>query len=80
MLKSHIIDINSVIAGVAIQSDRGFRFIAVDLRVEELDATVWPSLEQVSRLARRLFLTGGFADRAVPNTDAANGGSPRAMA
>jgi hypothetical protein len=65
MLQSHVIDVDGVFVGVAIRIDRGFRFVATDFRLEELDSTVWPSLADVRRLARRLYLTGSFA---VPST------------
>ena len=66
MLQSHIIDIDGVFVGAAIRIDRGYRFVAIDLRMEELDSTIWPTLADVQRLARRLYLTGSFADPATP--------------
>lgn len=58
MLQSHVIEIDGVFVGAAIRLDTGFRFIATDMRLEELDATVWPSLADVQRLARRVIGTG----------------------
>ncbi len=60
MLQSHIIDINGSFVGAAVRLDSGYRFVALNLRVEELDGTVWPTLDTVRRLARQLFLTGQF--------------------
>jgi hypothetical protein len=60
MLQSHIIDINGSFVGAAVRLDSGFRFVALDIRVEELDGTIWPSLETVQRLARQLFIAGRF--------------------
>jgi hypothetical protein len=54
MLQSHIIDIDGVFVGAAIRIDRGYRFVAIDFRMEELDSTIWPTLADVQRLARRL--------------------------
>ena len=58
MLQSHIIDIDGAFVGAAVRLDLGYRFVATDLRVEELDGFVSPSLEDVKRLVRSLFLTG----------------------
>lgn len=55
MLQSHVIDIDGVFVGAAIRLDTGYRFIATDMRLEELDATTWPSLADVERLARRMM-------------------------
>jgi hypothetical protein len=71
MLQSHIIDIDGVFVGAAIRIDRGYRFVAIDLRMEELDSTIWPTLADVQRLARRLYLTGSFAGPAIPEPTAA---------
>jgi len=61
MLQSHPIDIDGVFVGAAIRLDRGYRFIATNMRVEELDQTLWPTLADVQRLARRLYLSGTLA-------------------
>ncbi|MDR3535723.1 MAG: hypothetical protein P4L71_04405 [Acetobacteraceae bacterium] len=64
MLQSHVIDIDGAFVGAAVRLDTGYRFIATDIRLEELDGTVWPSLADVKRLARSLYLTGRFAPAA----------------
>ncbi len=64
MLQSHVIDVDGVFVGAAIRLDTGYRFVATDCRLEQLDSTIWPSLADVERLARRLYLTGGFVGRA----------------
>jgi hypothetical protein len=61
MLQSHTIDIDGVFVGAAVRLDRGYRFIATNMRLEELDQTIWPTLADVQRLARRLYLTGTLA-------------------
>jgi len=53
MLQSHIIEVDGAFVGVAVRIDRGYRFVATDFRLEELDTSIWPSLEDVRRLARR---------------------------
>ncbi|MEA2743959.1 MAG: hypothetical protein QOG25_2330, partial [Acetobacteraceae bacterium] len=34
------------------------RFIATDLKLDELDGSIWPTLADVQRLARRLYHGG----------------------
>jgi hypothetical protein len=60
MLQSHVIEIDGAFVGAAVRLDTGYRFIATDIRLEELDGTTWPSLADVRRLANRLFRTGRF--------------------
>jgi hypothetical protein len=66
MLQSHVIEIDGAFVGAAVRLDTGYRFIATDIRMEELHGTVWPSLAEVRRLANRLFRTGRVA--AQPET------------
>jgi hypothetical protein len=60
MLQSHIIEIDGAFVGAAVRLDVGYRFIATDFRLEELDGTTWPTLDDVRRLANRLFRNGSF--------------------
>ena len=60
MLQSHVIEIDGVFVGAAVRLDNGYRFIATDIRLDGLDGTIWPSLPDVKRLARQLYLTGHF--------------------
>jgi len=66
MLQSHLIDVDGVLVGAAVRLDRGYRFIATNMRLEELDQTIWPTLADVRRLARRLYLTGSLSEPATP--------------
>jgi hypothetical protein len=66
MLQSHLIDVDGVLVGAAVRLDAGYRFIATNMRLEDLDQTIWPTLADVQRLARRLYLTGSFAERDGP--------------
>lgn len=59
MLQSHIIDIDGAFVGAAIRLDTGYRFIATDLRLDDLDGSTWPTLADVQRLARRIYKSGG---------------------
>jgi len=60
MLQSHVIEIDGAFVGAAVRLDTGYRFIATDIRMEELDGATLPSLADVRRLAQRLFRTGSF--------------------
>jgi hypothetical protein len=66
MLQSHIIDVDGVFVGTAIRIDRGYRFVATDFRLEELDSSVWPTLDDVRRLARRTLLAATSAGPISP--------------
>lgn len=61
MLQSHVIEIDGAFVGAAVRLDTGYRFIATDFRLDDLDGTTWPSLSDVRRLANRLFRTGSLA-------------------
>ena len=66
MLQSHIIDVDGVFVGTAIRIDRGYRFVAIDFRLEELDSSVWPALDDVRRLARRTLVAATSAGPISP--------------
>lgn len=58
MLQSHVIDIDGAFVGAAIRQQDGFRFVAVDVRLDELDGKILPSLDDVRRQARTAYLLG----------------------
>ena len=58
MLQSHVIEIDGAFVGAAVRQMGGFRFVAVDMRLEDLDGSLWPSLADVRRVARRLAVSG----------------------
>ena len=66
MLQSHIIEVDGAFVGVAVRIDRGHRFVATDFRLEELDTSIWPTLEDVRRLARRSLLAATSAGPVSP--------------
>jgi hypothetical protein len=70
MLQSHIIDIDGVFVGAAIRIDRGYRFVATDFRMEELDSSIWPSLADVQRVARRVYQSAISAGPISPSLHA----------
>ena len=58
MLQSHVIDIDGVFVGAAVRLHDGYRFVATDLRLEDIDGSHWPSLDDVRRVARGRLMTG----------------------
>jgi hypothetical protein len=52
MLQSHVIEVDGTFVGAAVRLDRGYRFIATDMRLDDLDGSIWPTLADVQRLAR----------------------------
>ena len=63
MIQSHIIEVDGTFVGAAVRQERGFRFVAVDLRVEELDGSVSATLADTQRLAASLLTTGRLPGR-----------------
>ena len=58
MLQSHVIEVDGSFVGAAVRQAGGYRFVAVDMRLEDMDGSVWPSLAEVQRVARGLAITG----------------------
>jgi len=66
MLQSHVIDIDGAFVGAAVRLDRGYRFIATDMKLDDLDGSIWPTLADVQRLARRIYFGGRFCRASAP--------------
>jgi hypothetical protein len=58
MLQSHVIEIDGAFVGAAVRLDSGYRFIATDMKLDELDGSVWPTLADIQRLAHRIYAVG----------------------
>jgi hypothetical protein len=52
MIQSHVVDIDGTFVGAAVRLLEGYRFVALDPRLDELDGTVWPSLPELRRKVR----------------------------
>jgi len=65
MLQSHVIDIDGVFVGAAVRLHNGYRFIATDLRLDEIDGSLWPSLNDVHRIARARLSAGRYPARGL---------------
>lgn len=58
MLQSHVVEIGGIFVGAAVRQPEGYRFVAVDVRLFQIDGRVWPTLADVRRHARSTFLSG----------------------
>jgi hypothetical protein len=58
MLQSHVIEIDGAFVGAAVRLDTGYRFIATDMKLDDLDGSIWPTLADVHRLARQIYFGG----------------------
>lgn len=59
MFQSQVIEISGVFAGIAITVPGKFRFVAIDPRLEDLDATEWPSVADIRRLVTAMMIRNG---------------------
>ena len=70
MLRSHVVDVDGKFVGSAVRQSDGYRFVAVDVRLDELDGQVWPTPADVRSRARAALLkalpSGVRAGRAAP--------------
>jgi len=66
MLQSHVIDIDGVFVGAAVRLHDGYRFVATDLRLDEIDGSLWPSLNDVRRVARARLRAGRYPAQTLP--------------
>ncbi len=62
MRHSRPIEVDGVFLGAAVEHELGVRFIAVDVRVSEMDQSIWPTLDYAYRSARQLFKSGRAAE------------------
>ena len=67
MLQSYVIDVDGRFVGAAVRQANGYRFVAIDVRFDALDGTVWPSLAEVERTARHVALTEAHERRVAVN-------------
>jgi len=58
MTQSHIIEIDGLFAAAAVAQKDGYRIVAIDPRVEALDGSVWPTLDEATRSTESLIQTG----------------------
>ncbi len=61
MRQSFPIEVDGVFLGAAVEHELGVRFIAVDVRVTEMDQSIWPNRDYAQRSARQLFRSARFS-------------------
>jgi hypothetical protein len=60
MRHSHPIEVDGVFLGAAVEHELGVRFIAVDVRVTDMDQSIWPNIDHAYRSVRQVFKSGGL--------------------
>jgi len=60
MFQSHVVEFAGRIAGAAVGTAAGLRFIAIDPRLEEIDGSAWRNLADLRRAADHLLRTGSL--------------------
>ncbi len=58
MWQSVSIQVDGSLVGAAIPQSNGVRFIATDIRVAEMDQTLWPATADVRQAAEQMVRTG----------------------
>lgn len=66
MLQSHIVEIEGTFVGAAARQADGYRFKAVDVRLDALDGMVLPSLPELQRVVRAAFYAARVPRPAPP--------------
>jgi len=52
VIQSHVVEIEGAFVGAAVRLPDGYRFVALDVRLDELDGMVWSSLPELRRKVR----------------------------
>jgi hypothetical protein len=52
MIQSHVVDVDGTFVGAAVHVPDGYRFVALDVRLDELDGMVWLSLAELRQKVR----------------------------
>jgi len=55
MRQSVPIEIDGVFLGAAVEHELGIRFVAVDVRVADMNHSVWPNVDYARMSARQMF-------------------------
>jgi hypothetical protein len=62
MRRSWPIEVDGLFLGAGVEHELGVRFIAVDVRVTEMDQSIWPNPDHAYRSVRQLFRSARAAD------------------
>jgi hypothetical protein len=66
MRQSHIVEIDGAFVGAAVREADGYRFVAVDVRLDDIDGRVWHSLPELQRQVRVMVLAARGPGRSAP--------------
>jgi hypothetical protein len=69
MSQSIPIEVNGSLVGAAVRQANGVRFIATDLRVAEMDQTLWPAAADALRAAQQMLHTGRIPNFNPPSIE-----------
>jgi hypothetical protein len=58
MLQSHVVEIDGSFVGAAVRMPDGYKFVAVDVRLDGLDGRVLPTLAELRRTVRAAYFSG----------------------
>jgi hypothetical protein len=58
MSQSITIEVDGTVVGAVLRQANGVRFIATDMRVAEMDQTLWPVATDALRAAEQMLRTG----------------------
>jgi hypothetical protein len=62
MRQSKPVEIDGVFLGAAVEHELGVRFISVDVRVADMNQSIWPNFDYAKNAARQMFRSNrGFA-------------------
>ncbi len=69
MSQSVPIWVDGRLVGAAIRQESGVRFIAIDIRVADMDQTLWPTNADAIRVAERMLRSGRIGNFNPPSHD-----------
>jgi hypothetical protein len=62
MRHSQLVEVDGVFLGAAVEHELGVRFISVDVRVSDMNQSIWPNFDYAKSSARQMFRSNrGFA-------------------
>ncbi len=62
---AHIVQVEGNFVGAAMRDPAGFRFVALDVRLDDLDGMVWPSFPELRWQVESIFRLGRWNEAAL---------------
>ncbi len=69
MSQSIPIEVDGSVVGAVLRQENGVRFIATDMRVAEMDQTLWPVAADALRAAQQMLRTGRIVNFDPPSIE-----------